>query len=567
LPVRCVERDGDGLASIRAGAPLVGTRATVFNCLGADGSNDPTICTAQLAAADGAGNFLVDPDATLRLPTDVFAEQSAYFHIDSHSRFLDALDPGFAARTPAGGIGRIAGYVNVFDAGAPLDNAFYSPGGGPFGTSGVMIYGQGQLVDVAYDAEVVYHELTHAAVDVTAGLEELIDGRGVNSDPGSLNEGTADTFAFAHVAEALATAPSPPADGIASASCLSRFFGAEVGLACLRQAANDKTCRGNGPNDGRNPGRDGEVHDDGEIWTGFTWALFSAAHEHGQRMPMATALFRALEAVGPHPTFEGYARTVRDRMAALGMPQAALDFADCTILQRDLQGCSDRAVVLFSGERAQGAFYGVSGQNGTTTAGQQYFIDVPEGAVSLHVQAGDATGHGQVYARYGAAVEFAGPGLASPRYDWLLPANRPEAILRQGGCEGCATGADPGAHQPFRSGRWYFLPSGSTSDLGGNTNVFELGVSLEMPPGQVAPARVPYTIGAPGTTQANVCTWGVTGATPANPIPAIPTTLPGQPGGGCGCGAGAPGLEALGALAVLVWLRRAGRKGLARTSA
>ena len=563
---------------------LDGVRTTIVDCLGADATDSPSSCTAQPAAPDASGNFVQDPDSTMRLADDVFAEQSAYFHIDAHSRFLDSLDPSFAARTPAGGIGKIFGYVNVLQRGAPLDNAAFSPTGGPAGSSGVMIYGQGTLVDLSYDAEIVYHELTHAAVDVTASFEELTDRFGVNHDPGSVNEGTADTFAFAHVADALAAVGAP----ITSASCLSRYFGAEIGKDCLRQAANAKTCRGNGPNDGRNPGRDGEVHDDGQIWTGFTWALLRAAHENGGdavRRQVASALFRALEAEGPHPSIPGYAATVRQKIAdaasAGAIPREALDFADCTLLQRDIAGCGDdqqtgRAVALFDGERARGFFLGVVGAPPQgTTAGQQYFVDVPCGATALRLQTGDASGNGQLYVRYGQPVEFAAAGLRGPRYDWIVSSNQPEVVLTAAGCQGCNLCS--GSQTPFGAGRWYLLPAGTVADRGGNQNQFALGVAIDLPAGQPVPQRVSYTIGET-PAESNFCAWGG-GPAPSNPIapvsndaPALtgcsaptppatvtpPASCPGAAAAssGCGCSAGEPG----GAALVLLGLYAARRR-------
>jgi len=570
---------------------LTGTRTSVYDCQGKDpdfaacscsDSAGPG-CVAQLATADADGGFLAEPDLTLFRIDDPFAEQSAYFHIDAHSSFLDELDPtGFGARTPAGGIGFVPALVNVHSGGAPYDNALFSPTGGPPGSSGIMVFGQGSQVDLSYDGEIVYHELTHAAVEATSGFEETLDASGADVDPGSLNEGTADTFAFAHLLEAL-TASGADLD---SASCLSRYFGAQLGLACLRQAANARTCRGNGPNDGRNPGRDGEVHDDGEIWAGFTWALLRAAHAAGSGRAVAQALFLALEAVGPHPTFEGYARTVRQKMADGGLSQAALDFADCTILQRDMAGCSDRAVALFSGERALGAFFGVSGQAGASAvAGQQYFVDVPCSATALHIRSGDATGDGGLYFRYGQPVAFDSPGLGTPRYDWAISGNQPDLVLTPGSrCEACS--ACDGSQTPFGAGRWYLLPRGPAVDAGGGTNVFELGVSLEVAPDQAPPARPIWLIGAAPADPAsplvetNVCAWDRTGATPANPNSASPisaTDLPGlecggpgsgtlpqrcsQSSSGCGCGSGAPGGTAVALLGLLALGRRVRSQG------
>jgi hypothetical protein len=562
LPARELDPPGDRLK---------GRRTAAFTCSGRDASPDE--CVAQ-SAAPLDGSFAAPPDSTLRRADDAFAEQSAYFHIDDHSRFLDSLDDGcvagsapagtcFAARTPAGGIGFVPAFVNALSSGGPVDNAFFSPAGGPPGSAGIMVFGQGSLVDVSYDAQVVYHELTHAAVDVTAGFEELVDRFGANSDPGALNEGTADTFTVAHTAARLSAGGR-----VAEAACISSLFAAELGRACLREAANVRTCRGNGPNDGRNPGRDGEVHDDGEIWTGFTWALLEAAYAHGVGAEVARAMFQALQAVGSHPTFHGYAATVRQRMADGALPQAALDFADCTIAQRDLPGCADRAVALFSGERAQAGFFGPTGAGGITTAGQQYFVDVPCGATALHLQTGDTTGEGRLYVRHGRPVEFAGAGLREPRYDWLVPSNRREVVLDGAGCATCACSGD---RAPFQAGRWYLLPSGRSTDAGGGVNVFELGVRLAVPDGVRAPERIAFTIGRSGSeSDPNVCTWGVTGSAPARAIAAVPTaapvvacatadgpapacleTGPSAGRGGCGCGAGtAEGAS----LALAAWL-------------
>jgi hypothetical protein len=376
--------------------------------------------------------------------------------------------------------------VNALSKGQPLANAYFTSAAGSSGTTtGFMIFGQGQLVDLAYDAEIVYHELTHAAVDVTSAFEEFTDRFGPNADPGALNEGTADTFSVAHAAETLG------GGDISASACMSRYFAISAGDQCLRNAANVRTCQGNGPNDGRDPGRTGEVHDDGEIWTGFTWSLLQAANDHGLRPQVAKALFRALETVGSHPTFVGYAGTVRQAMADAELPQEMLDFTDCTIEQRDLAGCSERSVALFSG---------------------------------------DATGNGSLYVRKGAPVEFAAPGLGSPAYDWILPANRTDAVLDATGCPSCACS---GARAAFGPGRWYFLPSGATKDAGDQTNTFEVAVSIEMFPGQTPPRRVAYTFtaGASDPSATNVCIWGVTGAVPAHRAPRSPSSAPS--GEGC----------------------------------
>ncbi|MFL5272270.1 MAG: hypothetical protein ACJ79E_09450 [Anaeromyxobacteraceae bacterium] len=535
---------------------LEGDVTTVLDCKGEEvdlaacrclGDAAPEACRAahQLAALDGATrSFRADPDPTQTdVGADAFAEQSAYYHITAHSLFLSGLDPSFA------GIGFIPGFVNVYAGGAPLDNAFFSPTGavtvGGRVADGVMVFGQGTEVDLAYDAEIVYHELTHAAVDATAAFEELYDPLGANADPGALNEGTADTFSFAHVVEALA-AKGLPVDG---ASCLSRYLASELGLRCLRDARNVKTCLGNGPNDGRNPGRDGEVHDDGEIWTGFTWALLEAAHAHGERDAMARALFRALEAETPHASFPSYAATVLQATSDVGMSRAAVDFTACTVKQRDLDACGDglaaapRAVALFSGERAQGVFwFGARAASAVGTAGQQYYLDVPCGARALHVEWSDAGGAEFLAVKYGAPLTVRSTGLPLDA-DWHIAGSRPDVVLAAGkpctGCEACS-----GRNTPLGAGRWWFLPVGSVGQVQGT---FAFGVSIEMEGGAAPPARVPWLIDATH----NVCRWGVD-ATPSGELtspaaadtacaPPAPSLLAGGAAAGCVAASGGAG--------------------------
>lgn len=89
----------------------------------------------------------------------------------------------------------------------PYENAFFSPGDpkGDFsslilGTSGDLIaFGMGAKANYSMDADVIYHEFTHAVI---ASLNKLTlsvgqDNLGLNDDPGAMNEGLADFFSSA----------------------------------------------------------------------------------------------------------------------------------------------------------------------------------------------------------------------------------------------------------------------------------------------------------------------------------------------------------------------------------
>jgi len=532
------------LLGLTSGATsLRGDRVDVLNCAG----GDPGSSCAHLAVADGAGSFLTAPDATFVDRLDRFAEQSAYYHIDAHSRFLDGLAPDLASARAGGTlVGKVTAYVNVTAGGSPYDNAYYQSSGSS--AARMLVCGQGSRVDFAYDGEIIYHELTHAAVDATAKFESFADAYGFDDDPGALNEGTADTFAFAN-----------PNSGD---PCLSKLVGAALGSGCLRRADNFKTCHGNGANDGSDPGRDGEVHDDGEIWSGFTWAVWSGAPAD-QRNAMAGAMLRALAGAGPKPSFEGYAALVRQR-AADYVSQTAGDFVACTIAQRDLAGCTDRALPMFSGERTQAVIYGFT--KGRDPAPQQYFLDVPCGAAGIRILSGASDRDGRLYIRYGQPITYATPG-GTPTFDWLLAGDQADALLGSGSTSCPACNPCDGEQTLFGPGRWYFLPAGH----GGV--VTTLGLSLELASGTAPPARQPYLF---GDGLHNICTWGG-GATPSNrqaPVSNTPPTVacatPAGPGvrpascpsgslqasGGCHCGGTASDSALWLGMAALLALRR-----------
>ncbi len=81
----------------------------------------------------------------------------------------------------------------------PFDNAAFIPYDGSFDDFGIhddaIVFGQGEKVDFAYDAEVTYHEFTHATIGSTSNLTyAYIDAYGMYIDPGAMNEGLADYF-------------------------------------------------------------------------------------------------------------------------------------------------------------------------------------------------------------------------------------------------------------------------------------------------------------------------------------------------------------------------------------
>ena len=164
------------------------------------------------------GDFVIAPGGDTE-PEDSFSEVSMFYHANRAYKFFQDLDqklkvdvnPGSPLPTvsnlrlpPGLASGSIA---NIGNQNLPLDpfqNAFFSPANPlfelAFGVKGnAMWFGQGPNKDYSYDADVIYHEFTHAVVNVTLKLVGTphMDALGTSYSPGAMNEGLADYFSSA----------------------------------------------------------------------------------------------------------------------------------------------------------------------------------------------------------------------------------------------------------------------------------------------------------------------------------------------------------------------------------
>lgn len=171
-------------------------------------------------------------------------EATAYYHVNRSKEYLDAL--GFPS---------VMSHSIDLDAADPSlgDNAVYSPleKSIHFGTGGV---------DDAQDPDVVYHELMHAIQD------DQVPGFGAAGDAGALGEGTADYWAGALTDDAATTALGTACFGAWDVVSFFPYTG-DPSTGCVRRLDSGKQF----PRD-----TDGEVHDDGEIYSAALWRLRSA---------------------------------------------------------------------------------------------------------------------------------------------------------------------------------------------------------------------------------------------------------------------------------------------------
>jgi hypothetical protein len=329
------------LPNLSTGASLSGTQTAVFNCRGGDAS----AASPCLAVPAVSGGFSFAPDTTWLSITDDFAAVMAYYHLDRHATFLKSIDPTLPGGTLRALNGSLPGLVNYREAGNPVDNAFYS------GAADAMVFGQGTFADFAYDASVMYHELTHGVVQAWGGFATHTDQLGALEEPGAVNEGTADALAVSETGHSLIGA-FPFAFGSAPAPFLRD----------MDDPAVVRTCKGNGtvvPQFGITAinGLDGEVHDDGEIWNGFFWEVFRGLEGAGIRgcggaCPAGAALqYQALHlAGGTSPTLATYWLSFKTAATNLfpGKPEVAT-YVDCVARRRGMDQC-DRTVPVYQGE-------------------------------------------------------------------------------------------------------------------------------------------------------------------------------------------------------------------------
>ena len=216
---------------------MQGDYAYVNSCTEADLGYGGEGCTEKekFALPDQGGDYYFDADPGSF--EDPFAEVQMYWHLDFISAWFDD-NFGFAHPQP------IEGLVN-FD----YNNAAY----GNFDSDPAAEVGFGQtgIYDLAYDADVIYHEFGHSVFGSVAGQTGFLgfDEYGMEWATGGINEGTADSFSMVLTGD-------PQVGDYAG-----RAFGYN---GAIRDLEDDRHC----PTD-----LYGQSHTDGEVLGALVWNL------------------------------------------------------------------------------------------------------------------------------------------------------------------------------------------------------------------------------------------------------------------------------------------------------
>ena len=421
---------------------LAGTYANVQRC---SLKNQTEVKCDRLAKPDDKGDFVYKPKEPSI--SDPFAEVQGYYHVD---RFHNYLASSFGFKRP-GSTQQIDVVVNFHilqgsgTQGYP--NAFFGDLNGD--KRGDLVMGQSKR-DFVYDADVVYHEFTHSAVDATSDLSMTMDNLGANVTPMALNEGFADLMSSIFAGDSVVGDYSKPG-----------------GIRTLTGAA---SCP---------KGLSGESHQDGVIWGRSVWTARSKLKD---TKAFDEVLFTVLSTLNNDASFQDadkLFRTVAKAKDATVEAAATAEFK-----ARGLPTC-DRFIPLTENLTRQGYIYGVQMAPGMQVFpfGYQYKIDVPKDAEELTIfLRGYGYGGGGSIAGYIRSGKPVGYSYSGSTYD-LIKSNTVNTII-----------IDKNSKAPLQPGTTYYvLPL----NAGKQTTVFMISYQAKLKGPTVPDMPLPPDMGAP----------------------------------------------------------------------
>jgi len=313
--------------------------------------NVPICSEVAQAAEDENSDFLYEPYlddqnnynspySVVESRDDIFAEGHAYYHVDKFYAWIQGLGvvaAGEDGENPFEAMNRkpfgvtvnfkmpnISKLMNPQAPGDDLmafDNAFFMPGGELFpgySRDDSVVLGQGTDIDLSYDADIIYHEFTHAMIDTMISmLGDTVDEYGAVIDPGAINEGFADFFS------SVFSGDSHMADYAGSR------LGGEGGEVSMRELENELQCPGY---------MWGEVHQDSMHFSGALWQMFQALHdsENDNTQTIMAAVMSGIATLGQQPSFNeagaAVLASIEDALGADAKAAAEAAFADHIVI-------------------------------------------------------------------------------------------------------------------------------------------------------------------------------------------------------------------------------------------
>lgn len=202
-----------------------------------DGSGKLNGTYVNIAEAKGGVAVNKNNHFVYQRANDKFEQVEAYYQVNQTQEYIHSL--GFSdVNSESQDFS-----INTFEG----DNSFYDP------STDVITMGEGG-VDDAEDAEVIWHEYGHAIQD------DVVPGFGESEQAGAIGEGFGDYWA---VQQSIPVSKNYDLPCVMDWDATSYTDGPKH---CLRRTDTGKTT----------DDIDGEVHDDGEIWSNALWDIQKA---------------------------------------------------------------------------------------------------------------------------------------------------------------------------------------------------------------------------------------------------------------------------------------------------
>jgi hypothetical protein len=387
-----------------ADGTLSGPYVQAFNCLNQDGGwskeyEVPLLGMAkvqlcnikQTITPDEDGSYLsVSVPEDIMDPDDSFAELMMFYHVNFIHDYYKEIHGYDGMDFPLEAYVNLMGYLevenNVFElpeGWVTFDNAMFMPGESfaqleemgemllkeylgiedtlniPFKEDAILFM-QGESLDFAYDADVIYHEYTHAVVGGDRIWAVRIDESGPDASPRALNEAMADYFACSVMGDPI----------------MAEF--ALVNLGAGRDLTEYKGCPAN---------YHGEEHLDGLMYSSALWEIREALGTVDADAIIFNALMTFTIATG----FEEAASATIAEAALLDPPQDAA--VQAIFADHGLLGCDSRVRPWADNDGSRPPEFlpgtqttGIAGFSAGAPGYLQHTIEVPEGADFFHLE-------------------------------------------------------------------------------------------------------------------------------------------------------------------------------------
>jgi len=452
----------------------------------------PMCSEKHIAELDNEGNMNYEPvlkgwgDASSH--ADPFSEVHLFYHVQQiYDRFqnialhINSSEPPFVTldQVPFHSVANfsIPDISKIFSGASdvgliPFDNAFFVPAygliPGEYPEEDSIIFGQGSERDFAYDADVIYHEFTHAVIGSTINLGSIIlDQYGLTADPGAMNEGYADYFSATYVGDPQ----------------MAEFVGGafeSTGGDSLRNLENTKKC----PDDVI-----GEVHSDSEWWSASLWKIreqYKVSDEDHDDVD--AAIFEALLQLPQEASYTLAANTTANVLGEW-FGADAKTFATQTFTEKGLINCN-RAVPIESGFKQSSAqLYGKDSINlkPFVPGLMQYHASLEQPIKSIVVTfrsySGGMMGGGatnmdvDMLVKKGDAIVFnyTAAGLSSDE-DFSVPFIKTATDSQTESYEAIITPEEAGE---LEAGEWYFIMVNNGNGGGQGSAATLMGVTFE----------------------------------------------------------------------------------------